>query len=193
MTNLTRFNLFPTLVYVVECSDLIEPVKDLMKSVSWREGYPYQSEDLYILNSNSELAKEFENRVNITLSEIKYDIPFRLTTSWYTRTLPYKSIGRHNHTNSYWSTVFYFDDDCGELTFIKDYPDISLNSSADDINLQMFGEASIPAQKGVMLLFPSSLFHTLKVNNTNKERYSLAMNFMPNGMSFRHDSSYEYK
>ena len=45
MTTLTRLNLFPTLVYVVECSDLIEPVTDLMKSVSWYNDYPYQSED----------------------------------------------------------------------------------------------------------------------------------------------------
>ena len=193
MTTLTRLNLFPTLVYVVECSDLIEPVKDLMKSVSWYNDYPYQSADLWILNSNLELAKEFEHRVNNTLSEIKYDVPFQLTTSWYTRTLPNKSITSHKHANCVWSTVFYFDDNCGELTFSKDVPDISLNCHAEDINLRMFGEASILARKGFMLLFPSSLYHSLKANNSNRERYSLAMNFMPKGMVLNVDSSYEYK
>ena len=193
MTILTRFNLFPTLVYVIESSDLIEPVKDLMKSVSWNRNDPYQSENLWILNSNLELAKEFENRVNITLSEIKYEVPFQLTTSWYTRTFPNKSIGKHKHSNCVWSAVFYFDDNCGELTFDKDLPDISLNCHAEDINLRMFGEVSILARKGVMLLFPSSLYHTLKINNSNRDRYSLAMNFMPKGMVFNLDSSYEYK
>ena len=193
MTTLTRFNLFPTLLYIVECSDLVEPVKDLLKSVSWNMDDPYQSEDLWVLNSNLELAKEFENRVNITLSEIKYEVPFRLTTSWYTRTLPSKSIAKHKHTNCVWSTVFYFDDNCGELTFNKDLPDISLNCHAEDINLRMFGEVSILARKGVMLLFPSVLYHTVKANNSNRERYSLAMNFMPDGMCYDNDSSYYYQ
>ena len=65
-----RFNIFPTLVYIVDCSDLIEPVKELLKSVKWNDDWRGQSEDLYVLNSHPKIAKAFENRVNSALSEI---------------------------------------------------------------------------------------------------------------------------
>ena len=109
-----RFNIFPTLVYIVDCSDLIEPVKDLLKSVTWNDDWNGQSENVHILNSQPKLIEEFQNRVNLSLSELKYELPLKLTTSWFTKTTPYGSIGRHNHSNSFWSTVYYFNDDCGK-------------------------------------------------------------------------------
>ena len=70
-----RFNIFPTLVYIVDCSDLIEPVKDLSKSVAWNDDWRGQSENVHILNSEPRLVEEFENRVNLSLSELQYELP----------------------------------------------------------------------------------------------------------------------
>ena len=187
-----RFNIFPTLVYIVDCSDLIEPVKDLLKSVTWNDDWNGQSEDVHILNSEPKLAEEFESRVNLSLSELQYELPLKLSTSWFTKTIPYGSIGRHNHSNSFWSTVYYFDDDCGKLSFTKDVPAINVNFHNQDHSTQMYGEVKFPAKKGHILLFPSSLHHHLEINNFDKERYSLAMNFMPSGMVHSQDSSYHY-
>ena len=116
-----RYNIFPTLVYVLNLSDLIEPVKDLMKSVTWKdEVNGGQSKNVHILDSNNTLSKQFENKVNDTLSELQYDVPLQITTSWFTKTKPHGRIGMHTHTNSMWSSVYYFDDDCGYLSFTKD-------------------------------------------------------------------------
>ena len=189
-----RYNIFPTLVYVLNLSDLIEPVKDLMKSVTWKdEVNGGQSKNVHILDSNKILLKQFENKVNDTLSEIQYDVPLQLTTSWFTKTKPYGRIGMHTHTNSMWSSVYYFDDDCGYLSFTKDAPQINVDFQNKDHNLQMFGDVKFPASKGSMILFPSSLTHHLDVNDFDKYRYSFAMNFMPIGLCRHADSTYEYK
>ena len=187
-----RFNIFPTLVYIVDCSDLIEPVKELLKSVKWNDDWKGQSEDLYVLNSHPKIAKAFENRVNSALSEIQYSLPFKLTTSWFTKTQPYGSIGRHNHSNSFWSAVYYFHDNCGKLSFTKDIPAINVDFKNKDHTTQMYGEVKFPAKKGHILLFPSILHHHLEINNFDKERFSLAMNFMPSGMHHGQDSSYNF-
>ena len=84
-----RFNIFPTLIYYVNCSDLIDPVKEILKSVKWNDDWTGQSQDLYVLKSNPEIAKVFEDRVNSALSEIQYCLPFKLTTSWFTKTKRY--------------------------------------------------------------------------------------------------------
>ena len=87
-----RFNIFPTLVYIVECSDLIEPVKDLLKSVTWNDDWNGQSENVHILNTEPKLVEDFENIVNLSLSELQYELPLKLTTSWFTKTAPYMGI-----------------------------------------------------------------------------------------------------
>ena len=178
--------------YIVDCSDLIEPVLNLSKSVVWNDNWRGQSENVHILNSEPKLVEEFENRVNLSLSELQYELPLKLSTSWFTKTIPYGSIGRHNHSNSFWSTVYYFDDDCGKLSFTKDVPAINVNFHNQDHSTQMYGEVKFPAKRGHMLLFPSSLHHHLEINNFDKERYSLAMNFMPSGMVHSQDSSYYF-
>ena len=60
-----RFNIFPTLVYIVDCSDLIEPVKDLLKSVTWNDDWNGQSEDVHILNSEPKLVEAPEKSFDL--------------------------------------------------------------------------------------------------------------------------------
>ena len=70
-----RYNIFPTLVYVLNLSDLIEPVKDLMKSVTWKdEVNGGQSKNVHILDSNKTLSKQFENKLMIHY--LKYSMTF---------------------------------------------------------------------------------------------------------------------
>tara|TARA_B100000927_G_scaffold286435_1_gene277931 strand:- start:25 stop:237 length:213 start_codon:yes stop_codon:yes gene_type:complete len=56
----------------------------------------------------------------------------------------------------------------------------------------MCGDIHFPAMKGKMIIFPSTLLHHVKVNKTEKIRYSLAMNFMPVGIAGCGDSVYYY-
>ena len=195
-----RYSIFPTLVYVVECHDLIDDVTKAWEEVDWSETYRSSHSDSYSskipifgIDKNIDLIQKFEEKINQTLSELRYSNQFKMTTSWFTKTRPYKGIGRHNHTNSFWSSVYYFRDDCGYLSFQKDMNSITVPSMNEDPELKMFGDISFPAKKGVLLLFPSYLPHYVEINNFDKERFSLAMNFMPFGRCGVADSTYDYK
>ena len=80
----------------------------------------------------------------------------------------------------------------GQTSYRLSHPAINVNFHNKDHSTQMYGEVKFPAKKGHMLLFPSSLHHHLEINNFDKERYSLALNFMPSGMIHSQDSSYYY-
>ncbi len=189
-----RFNIFPTLVYVLDCSDLIDDVKKICKDIVFNDSqYHGQSEDLYALsNTNPKLVKEFENRVNEALAESEFENPFKMTTSWFTRIAPYGHIETHNHTNCIWSSVFYFEEDNGMLTFIKDTPAIHVPSNSSSAELGQYGDVGFPCQIGRLILFPSVLKHKVVCNSKDKIRYSMAMNYMPDGQVTCGDSSFNY-
>ena len=189
-----RFNIFPTLVYVLDCSDLVDDVKKIAEDIVFNDSqYHGQSEDLYALsNTNTKLVKEFENRVNDALAESEFENPFKMTTSWFTRIAPYGHIETHNHTNCIWSSVFYFEEDNGMLTFIKDTPAIHVPSNSSSSELGQYGDVGFPCQSGRLLLFPSILKHKVICNSKDNIRYSMAMNYMPDGQVVCGDSSFNY-
>lgn len=191
-----RISIFPTLVYVIDLSNLTNELVDLCEDSDWNDEHNYHCKNLYVLDSHQELKKKFEDKVNYVLnSQFKYETSFQITTSWLTRTRPYGSIQKHKHTNSLWSTVFYFYDGCGSITFHKERPAINVPTSKEftDPDLGMHGDIVFLAEKGKMLLFPSSLDHSVSLNDSDKYRYSIAMNWMPQGMCKVGDSSFNYK
>jgi len=190
-----RVSIFPTLVYVIECSDLVEDVKSLLTDdIEWSDSPVHgQTKDLYILkNKNPKLLKSFEDKVNEALDECNFENTFQMTTSWFTRIAPYGHIESHRHGNCVWSSVFYFEEECGALTFIKDSQSINVPQNNPDSDLAMDGDVTFPCQSGKLLLFPSHLHHKLALNNRSDIRYSMAMNYMPKGHVTMGDSSFNY-
>ena len=122
-----------------------------------------------------------------------------ITTSWITFTPEGGSSQTHNHRNSFWSGVYYFQDEYPEgsssiqfsnpITPLSDYC-----YSAYDIekfnhyNCESWGFLPEPKQ---LLLFPSYLKHRVMKNNSNKVRHSLAFNIVPIGRWGECDSSYD--
>ena len=55
-----RFSIFPTLVYGMDCSDLLDDVLDIFKKVNWKDQTDAKglsvSDDSYILNNNKKLG-----------------------------------------------------------------------------------------------------------------------------------------
>ena len=190
-----RVCIFPSLVYVLDCSDLVEDVKALLTDdLEWSDSpYHGQTTDLYILtNKKLELVKSFEDRINASLEECKFENTFKMTTSWFTRIAPYGHIESHRHGNCVWSSVFYFEEECGALSFIKDSQPINVPQNNPDSDLAMDGDVTFPCQSGKLLLFPSHLHHKLALNNRSDIRYSMAMNYMPKGQVTIGDSSFNY-
>jgi len=193
--SITRVPIFPTLVYDISFEYFVDDVLKIFEKVEWNKDNPKVSKNHNVLSKNKNLVKKIETVVNETLSEIGYNLPLKMTTSWFTRTKPNYAIEKHYHTNSFWSGVFYFQDNCSPLIFETKVPQINISSNPKSIDLVMQGSIGFSAKYGHMLLFPSYIEHYTDLNNMSEDRYSLAMNFMPNGLaspSTSSDSSYYY-
>tara|TARA_X000000368_G_C22973626_1_gene686639 strand:+ start:53 stop:640 length:588 start_codon:yes stop_codon:yes gene_type:complete len=187
--------VFPTLIFNIDCSELISEVVDILETIEWKnKNHNDSSKDFFILSKHLELSKKFDDKVNICLSELEYAIPFKMASSWFTRTKPNQSVMEHKHTNSVWSSVFYFQDNVSNIVFRKrELPMIDVKFSNHNPSTIPYGVCESAADKGSMVVFPSDLYHSTNTNKTDTYRYSLAMNFMPDGMCYDNDSSYYYQ
>ena len=92
---------------------------------------------------------------------------------------------KHNHPNSIISGVFYIDadKDVDTISFHKDeYNTIKFDSHEDDLNLYNSGEWQMSVQRGVLMLFPSSLTHSVPSVTSDKNRISLSFNVFVRGV-----------
>ena len=191
--NVNRIQLFPTLIYDVECPDLIDDVLEEFSKVKWKHGWANINDNNFTLEDNQTLTHKFEEIVNETLSEIEYTVPLKLSTSWFTRTEPGEEGKNHYHVNSFYSGIFYFQDNNSKLVVAKELPQIHVPFKTTDFGLVSAGDIGFEAKKGHMMLIPGNIRHYIQQNLTNKARNSLAMNFMPDGFCHAEDSSYNYK
>ena len=193
MSKVTRIQLFPTLIYDVECSDLIDDVLKEFDKSTWENDWYNINDTVFSLKNNKKLVKKIERIVNETLSEIEYTVPLKMSTSWFTR-IPPGDVGvNHYHANSFYSGIFYFQDNNSKLVVTKELPQIHVPFKTTDFGLVSAGDIGFEAKKGHMMLIPGNIRHYIQQNLTNKDRNSLAMNFMPDGFCHAEDSSYNYK
>ena len=138
----SRIQLFPTLIYDVECPELIDDVLKEFSKVKWKDDW-----------------------TNIN----------------------------HYHKNSFYSGTFYFQDCNSNLVVSKQDPQIHVPSKTKNLGLVSSGEVALKADKGHMILIPGYIRHHIEKNFKGEDRNSLAMNFMPVGLCYSEDSSYNYK
>tara|TARA_B110000858_G_scaffold77830_1_gene90254 strand:- start:1078 stop:1740 length:663 start_codon:yes stop_codon:yes gene_type:complete len=118
-----------------------------------------------------------------------YGLPyndFKFSQSWLSVKTPGQSHTIHTHPNSLISGVFYFGPSNQKTSAIHFHPFLSPgNGPSINMNQQIntskycsshIGFDFIPGQ---LLLFPSSLQHSVPVNDTDLPRYSLAFNIVP--------------
>ena len=191
--NVNRIQLFPTLIYDVECPELIDDVLEELDKATWENDWYNRNDNVFTLKNNKKLIKKIEHIVNEALSEIEYTVPLKMSTSWFTR-IPPGDLGRnHYHTNSFYSAIFYPQDNNSRLVVAKELPQINVPFKTTDMGLVAAGDVGLEARKGHMILIPGNIRHYIEQNITNKNRHSLAMNFMPKGFCDTDDSSYNYK
>mgnify|MGYP003119736988 CR=1 FL=1 len=86
--NATRIQLFPTLIYDVECPELIDDVLEELDKTTWKTDWHNRNDNVFTLKNNKKLIKKIEDIVNEALSEIEYTVPLKMSTSWFTRIPP---------------------------------------------------------------------------------------------------------
>jgi len=194
-SNIQRFSVFPTLIYVIDIPEVVKDLRDIVSSTKWRmpDDNRSASESFYILDEHQKLKDVFTERVNTAVSELEYSVPLKLTTSWLFRLKPGAKHFRHKHTNSFWSASFYFEEGEKEaLNISSTASSINVPFNTSDLGIIPYGKISFPAECGKLILFPSHMEHWVNKNSFNNTRHVLAMNFMPDGETGVLDSTFTY-
>ena len=189
--------LFPTPVYVAnlpnELSNVI-PFFDAQppNSGSDEANYGERSANSYILNEPEcvEMKKYILQHVKEYAESIllyEYD-SYELSQSWVSRKQPGQHHTMHTHPNSLISGVFYYGPPAPETPAIKfhkmtggfNVSYIQPKTKADKRPSKFaWNEFAVQYTPGMLLLFPSYLFHSVPINNTEYIRSSLAFNVVP--------------
>ena len=140
------------------------------------------SKDLYVLNNPilKELNDIITNKVLLYLNnDFQLDTDFKITTSWFTHLNDSAKGDWHNHGNSYLSGCFYFGDYFSEIKFKNFGLGNRYSIDVREYNLYNSTEWTIKPEKGLLILFPSDLYHSILPSK--QSRKSMAFNVIPVG------------
>ena len=142
------------------------------------------------ISENYNVLDEVPNIKNIILKSmndfasnfLKYKNEFKITTSWFTKTEKNQFSIMHNHANSMFSAVYYFDNNLNsEIRFEK--KSLSMfELTPHEYNDYNSGTTIMSIENGTLIIFPSYLPHQVMQHKDDSIRKSLAINFLPVGV-----------
>ena len=175
--------IFPVPVLITKYEQSIEEEFEFIKNLRYIEQKAngnFKSDDTYLLK-HKELSKikdfilQSLNKYTQNLLQTKQRLV--VTQAWTNRNPPHSQHHEHVHPNSILSGVFYFRQS-------KTLPPIQFSKAVQDgvkltpkkynqLNSETF---LLPMVDGELVLFPSSLRHSVPLNKGNEERYSMSFN-----------------
>ena len=188
--------LFSTPIFYKELKGVLTP--DLLyylKNLEYEEMSNARAES-FTKNKNVldlpiclELKKEILNQIKTYTNILSTkNMEFFILNSWINCFHHGGGANMHIHTNSLISGVFYLEinEGSGDLIIHKDFNQNTPFPSAVDIE---FNESNIynskawamPPKTNMLFLFPSSTVHSVNVNKSSTDRYSLAFNVYAKG------------
>jgi len=139
-----------------------------------------------------ELKAVIEKKLDYYLKSIlKVDNEIYITNSWLNKTKHKEQHFLHNHSNSILSGVYYIntEDSLPLITFNRMQTPFLLNFIPKEFTIFNSTEWSIPVENGCLIIFPSSLYHYVKINETTNTRTSIAFNsFVKGSIGFQNGS-----
>jgi uncharacterized protein (TIGR02466 family) len=193
--NYEILELFPTPIYTttvpIELSKVIPFLdKQDISTDTDDDNYGFRSKDSYILDKPEceDLATFILSNVENYGDELGYDYKeYKFSQSWVSIKSPGQHHTMHSHPNGLISGVFYYGPVIEKTPAIKFHKIVSsinvpyiLPKTVNNKNLKYTqNEFSIEFQPGLLILFPSYLYHSVPLNNTNTSRHSLAFNIIP--------------
>ena len=138
---------------------------------------------------SKEILEQYAN--TFIADNFGYDCDFAITTSWMTTLTVGESVHYHNHKNSIWSGVFYFDEYTNKSCALQ-FRNPILQTVPFQVgpfkSNDMCSDIGIKPEHNLLVLFPSWIYHYSAVNK-EKDRKSLAFNLMPKGLFGSGDST----
>jgi|TARA_R110000796_G_scaffold12103_1_gene40240 uncharacterized protein (TIGR02466 family) len=139
--------------------------------------------DMNILNKYKNLTEQITAAVDETLEKILMleNVNYKIFTSWLTKTAPGDFSDSHRHSNSWLSGVYYPKGDPGfSIKFHHDNK-TQFFTMPKEYNIYNSTEWIVYPEDNNLILFFSQLRHEILRNESNKDRYSLAFNVLPQG------------
>lgn len=187
-------SLFPTPVYKNQDYTMSDKERNLIRHVcgfaNLNDGANYTSIERYLFDAYDEL-KNFKDYCQAQLNHYAYEVlkidkkqQFYITQSWGNLNTPGTSHHPHIHLNSMISAVYFVTGDSSPILFERNLS--SYLFPLCEFTTTQFNEFNsdswkIDNTKDTLLLFPSSLKHSVPSNKTNDERISISFNSFVKG------------
>jgi len=175
--------IFPIPVLITKYEHSIEDefkFIEKLRYIEQKENGNFKSDDTYLLKHNElALIKNFIYESLNKFTKNIYQTKQRLvvTQCWTNKNPPNSKHHEHVHPNSIISGVFYFRQS-------KTLPPIQFSKSIQEgikLNPEKYNQLNsetflLPMVDGELVLFPSSLRHSVPFNKGNETRYSMSFN-----------------
>jgi len=149
-------------------------------NTSWSENHSNSMSSSTDWLDGKEIKTIIEAELNYYFYEVLQVVPdteIYITESWANKSTPNEQHHRHNHPNSIVSGVFYVDTDeyTGNIVFnTSQYSQIEFQ--VKESNIYNSKTWSFAPMIGTLILFPSSLEHSVTKNLSKKDRISISFN-----------------
>jgi uncharacterized protein (TIGR02466 family) len=175
--------IFPSPVLITKYENTFEEEFKFIQNLRYieqKENKNFKSDDTYLLK-HKELSKiqdficESLNKYTKNILVTKQRLV--VTQCWTNRNPPGSKHHEHVHPNSIISGVFYFRQSktLPPIQFSKSIQD-SFKLNPEKFNLLNAETFLLPMVDGELVLFPSSLRHSVPFNKGNETRYSMSFN-----------------
>ena len=178
--------------YIQEDTNVLNDIKDF--------SVPSKVTDMRVLEKYPDIKKIILDKFYAVADKAGYaKWDYVITTSWITWTSNGDISQIHNHRNSFWSGVYYFQDEYPEgsatIQFFNPLEKLSdvvmMGSDLTERNpINSSGWEFNPEPKQ-LIFFPSYLEHQVMKHTIDKIRCSLAFNIMPMGKWGDGDSTFD--
>ena len=175
--------IFPTPVLIVKYEEDISEETKYVENLEYTEqkdNKNFRSADSYLFKH--EPLKKIKNFCGESLTKYTEKVlnskqRLVITQCWTNKNPPGAKHHEHVHPNSIVSGVFFFRIG-GKLPPIQFAKDIQSGFKLDPIRYNSVNAETflLPCVPGELLLFPSSLKHSVPINQSEKTRYSLSFN-----------------
>tara|TARA_R110000803_G_scaffold113439_1_gene181800 strand:+ start:1510 stop:2136 length:627 start_codon:yes stop_codon:yes gene_type:complete len=175
--------LFPTPLLIVPYKESIDEEIKYLKSISYRKQVGngnFRSDDSYILRDDKfkKIKTFLSNSVDVfTKNVLQSKQRIVITQCWANRNPPGSKHHEHVHPNSIISGVMYFhmDEKLPPIQFSKERQD-GMKLNAEKFNHFNSETFMLPCKAGELILFPSSLKHSVPINQGEEDRISVSFN-----------------
>jgi len=184
--------IFPTPIYITNLNRNFS--KKEINFINKTKSYTYKNEgnttskNTYILNNL--IFKKLKQEINLTIKDYfnkiivtKNNITPYITQSWLNYTETNQHHHKHEHPNSFLSGVLYINavKEYDKIFFYKKDKYRMINPVVEQWNVYNSNLWWFPVETGQLILFPSSLTHSVETKKGNNTRISLAFNTFVKG------------